>query len=146
MTEQRIKPANPQSIYAQLGGESAIQQLVKVFYDKVESKPEAEPLLLLHLRGNGLAHARVEQVNFLTGFLGGPKLYSEIHGHSNVKTLHTHVVINQNSKNIWLACMEESLNDIGVESHLKQSLMLSFTSVAEKLVNQESSSEQPTHG
>jgi hemoglobin len=146
MTEKRINPGNPQSIYAQLGGDSAIQQLVRVFYEKVESKLKTQPLLLLHLRGNGLAHARVEQVNFLTGFLVGPKLYSEKHGHSNVKTLHTNVIINQNTKKIWLECMDESLSDFGVEAHLKQNLMLSFSSVAEMLVNQETPFVTPSHG
>ncbi|HEY3300504.1 MAG TPA: hypothetical protein VGJ90_06980 [Methylophilaceae bacterium] len=76
MTERHINPNRNQSIYAELGGVTAIQQLVKVIYGRVEIKPEVELLLSLHLRVNGLAHARVEQFNFLSGFLGGPKLYN----------------------------------------------------------------------
>lgn len=124
-----------QSLYTQLGGELAIKQMVKKFYDKVESKPEAEPLLRLHLRGNGMAHSRLEQFHFLSGFLGGPKLYAEIHGHSNVKTMHAHVDVDAQSKDIWLQCMSETLDEIGVEANLKQTLMSNFTIVAEQLVN-----------
>lgn len=69
---------------------------------------------LLHLRGNGIAHSRVEQFNFLSGFLGGPKLYVEKHGYSNVRSIHEHVEINSEAKEIWLKCMSMAIDDIGI--------------------------------
>jgi len=130
-----ISDAANSSLYDQVGGESGVLNLVKVFYDIVETEKFAHQLLLLHLRGNGLAHSRVEQFNFLSGFLGGPKLYVEKHGHSNVRTMHEHVEINAESKDIWLECMSTAIDQIGLEATTKSKLMRNFTAAAERLVN-----------
>lgn len=123
------------SIYDLVGGEDGVLRLVKAFYDIVETDPEAHKLHLLHLRGNGIAHSRAEQFNFLSGFLGGPKLYVEKHGHSNVRTMHDHVEINNEAKDIWLKCMSMAIDDVGLEANTKQKLMANFTVIAERLVN-----------
>jgi hemoglobin len=134
-----IQPSNSEtankSLYDLVGGEAGVVNLVKVFYDIVEAEPFAHKLLLLHLRGNGLAHSRVEQFNFLSGFLGGPKLYVEKHGHSNVRTMHEHVEINAETKDIWLECMVRTINQIGLEAATENKLMKNFTAAAESLVN-----------
>jgi hemoglobin len=128
--------ATPQlSLYEALGGQKSIEQLVQVFYDLVEKHPEAHLLHLLHLRGNGIAHSRLEQFNFLSGFLGGPKLYVEKHGHSNVRTMHEHVEITVAGKDIWLKCMDMAIDQIGVDVGIKDKLMKNFTTVANQLVN-----------
>lgn len=123
------------SLYDLVGGETGVLNLVKIFYDIVETEAVGHKLHLLHLRGNGLAHSRVEQFNFLSGFLGGPKLYVEKHGHSNVRTMHEHVEINVESKDIWLECMSMAIDQIGLESTTKNKLMRNFTVAAERLVN-----------
>lgn len=123
------------SLYDLVGGETGVLNLVKVFYDIVETEPVGHKLLLLHLRGNGLAHSRVEQFNFLSGFLGGPKLYVEKHGHSNVRTMHEHVVIDVESKNIWLECMSMAIDKVELETTTKNKLMRNFIAAAERLVN-----------
>jgi hemoglobin len=123
------------SLYELVGGETGVLNLVKVFYDIVENDPAGHKLHLLHLRGNGLAHSRVEQFNFLSGFLGGPKLYVEKHGHSNVRTMHEHVEINAESKDIWLECMDKAIDKVGLEARTKSKLMRNFTAAAERLVN-----------
>lgn len=130
-----ISDGTHRSLYHLVGGKAGILNMVKIFYDLVETEHFAHPLLLLHLRGNGLAHARVEQFNFLSGFLGGPKLYVERHGHSNIRTMHEHVEINAASKDIWLACMTMAIDQIGLEATTKNQLMRHLTAAAERLVN-----------
>jgi len=112
-------------------------KLVEVFYDLVETHPEGQKLHVLHLRGNGVAHSRVEQFNFLSGFLGGPKLYIEKHGHSNVRTMHEHVEIDTEAKDAWLKCMAMAIEQIGYDAATEQQLMRNFTVVAERLVNRD---------
>lgn len=124
-----------ESLYDLVGGEDGVLKLVKVFYDIVETHPDGHKLHLLHLRGHGLAHSRIEQFNFLSGFLGGPKLYIEKHGHSNVRTMHEHVKINDESKDIWLKCMLLAIDQVGLATDTKNKLMGNFTVVAERLVN-----------
>ena len=122
-------------LYDLIGGEEGIIKLVNVFYDIVETNPEGHKLHLLHLRGNGIDHSRVEQFNFLSGFLGGPKLYVEKHGHSNVRNMHEHVEINSEAKDIWLKCMSAAIDHIGIVPTIKDKLMSNFTAIAERLVN-----------
>ena len=123
------------SLYELAGGETGVLNLVKVFYDIVETEPSAHKLLLLHLRGNGLAHSRVEQFNFLSGFLGGPKLYVEKYGHSNIRTMHEHVEIDVESKDIWLECMVKAIDKVSFDESTKSKLMNNLTAAAERLVN-----------
>lgn len=133
------QPPNPddlrQSLYELIGGEAGVLKLVSVFYDIIETHPEAHKLHVLHLRGNGIAHSRLEQFNFLSAFLGGPKLYFEKHGHANVRTMHEHVEINDEAKDIWLNCMSLAIDDVGLEASTKQKLMVNFRVIAERLVN-----------
>lgn len=124
------------TLYEQIGGEAGLQQLIQVFYDIVETDPAAEDLHRLHLRGNGVAHSRLEQFNFLSGFLGGPKLYAEKHGHANIKLMHEHVTITTSSKDLWLQAMDKAIDAVAIDSSIKQQLMLNFTAVADRLVNQ----------
>ena len=125
------------SLYDLAGGEQGVLKLVEVFYDLVETHPEGQKLHVLHLRGNGVAHSRVEQFKFLSGFLGGPKLYIEKHGHSNVRTMHEHVEIDTEAKDAWLKCMAMAIEQIGYDAATEQQLMRNFTVVAERLVNRD---------
>lgn len=124
-----------QSLYSQIGGETGVKQLVETFYDLIEQHPEGHAVNLLHLRGHGVAHSRVEQFNFLSGFLGGPNLYAEKYGHSNVRFMHEHVEINAAAKDSWLACMGMAIDEVGYAPELKKELMRNFTVVADLLVN-----------
>ncbi len=122
-------------LYDLAGGEAGISQLVETFYDIVETEPQGEPLRVLHLRGHGIAHARIEQFFFLSGFFGGPNLYLEHHGHSNVRAMHAHVEITPEARDAWLNCMGMAIDRTGLSSELKARMMGPFTRVADSLVN-----------
>jgi hemoglobin len=128
-------PIKKPSLYERVGGEGRLRELVEVFYDIVEFEPDGEPLHLLHLRGHGVAHSRIEQFNFLSGFLGGPKLYVEKFGHSNVREMHAHVEINAEARDAWLKCMGIAIDRVGLSSDVKDELMSNFTRVAFMLKN-----------
>ncbi len=64
-----------QTVLDQIGGEDALHDLVEHFYDLVETLPEGRQILSLYLQNHGLAHTRVEQFNFLSGFMGGQQYY-----------------------------------------------------------------------
>ena len=101
------------SVLDQMGGEDALRDLVETFYDLVETLPEAEQLRVLHMDGHGLAHTRVEQFEFLSGFLGGRQYYMEKHRHMNVKEIHAHVPIRLEDAETWLDVMDKALANVG---------------------------------
>jgi len=127
--------ARTESLYVRVGGEEGIRRLVKAFYDLVETHPIGRPVNLLQLRGHGIAHARIDQFNFLSGFFGGPKLYAERYGHSNVRLIHAHVEVDRESRDSWLTCMDMAIDEVGYAPELKKELMHNFTVVADLLVN-----------
>lgn len=122
-------------LYDLIGGEEGVSRLVETFYDIVEQEPEGAPLLILHMRGHGVAHSRIEQFSFLSGFFGGPQLYVERHGHSNVRQMHDHVDINPQARDAWLTCMSMAIDRVGLPPDIKSQMMATFMRVAQNLVN-----------
>lgn len=116
-----------------IGGEAGVEQLVKTFYDIVESDPAGAPLMAMHNRGHGLAHARDAQFEFLSGFLGGPQLYLERHRHSNVRLMHAHLEIGTIERDSWLICMDRALTEVKADAETHRLLMGHFRRVAEAL-------------
>ncbi len=134
-TDASSPPLREPSLYELVGGQEGLRNLVETFYDIVEFEPEGRALHVLHLRGHGVAHSRVEQLHFLSGFLGGPRLYTQKWGHSNVREMHEHVEISAEAKNAWLRCMVMAIDRVGLPGDVKVRLMTPFTRVATMLVN-----------
>ena len=81
-----------QTLYDQIG-KDRLAELVKVFYDIVETDPtDGAAIHKLHT-GHPIKHTRVAQLEFLTGFLGGPKYYHERTGHFDLCYIHERVVV-----------------------------------------------------
>ena len=57
----------------------------------------------------------------------------EKHGHANVRTIHEHVETNKEVKHAWLKCMSIGIDTCGYKGNLKNTLILSFTCIAERL-------------
>ena len=121
LTAERRKP----SIYDNLGGAEGIEKLVNTFCDVLETTEVGRPIHLLHLRGHGMAHARMEQFNFFSGMFGGPKLYAEKWEHVEITEAH---------KDAWLASMQLAIEKLNYDPEMKQLLMENFERMAGLLV------------
>lgn len=119
----------------QMGGEAELQRLVTQFYDLMERLPEAQEIHRLHFRGHGVDHTRVQQFNFLSGFLGGRQYYMEQHGHMNVREIHAHVPIRQKDAEVWLATMDRALDDCGLSGPYIDKMRSTLARVATILIN-----------
>lgn len=120
---------------SQIGGEAAVRALVTRFYDLIETLPEAEPLLTLHQRGHGLAHARPAQIDFLTGFFGGARSYAARHGSMSLREIHAHLAITPDHARIWLEVMARAMAETGIAPPQSQQIMTTFRRAAQMLVN-----------
>ena len=121
------------SIYERMGGAPVLRKLINTFYDIIEFEPDGNLLNILHLRGMGVAHSREEQFNFLSGFFGGPQLYIEKHGHSDVRDMHRHVQVGPAERDSWLECMQVAIERVGLEPELSKDMMRHFRMVANAL-------------
>jgi len=123
------------TVLDQIGGETALRELVEHFYDLVEVVPEGRKIVSLHRQHHGLAHTRIEQFNFLSGFMGGRQYYLEKHRHMNVKTIHAHIPIETADAEDWLTIMDRTLDDLGHAGPHIDRLRATLRRVAMMLVN-----------
>lgn len=121
-----------QCLYEQLG-ENKLRLLVETFYDIVERDPAAEELHLLHIRGHGLNHSRVEQFNFLSGFFGGPQLYVRKFGHANLNKIHEHIDIGPRLRQQWLDCMSQAVSRVDLPEKTAEEVMRHLTRMVETI-------------
>lgn len=131
-----------ESLYTRMGGSAVLRDLIETFYDIIENDPEGEILNILHLRGHGVAHSRIEQFNFLVGFFGGPQLYTEKHGHSDVREMHRHVEVGPAERDAWLLCMSLAMKKVGLERDISEEIMKHFRVVANLLEIENRSNEK----
>ena len=110
---------------------------MRAFYDIIEQAPEAQELHLLHRRGHGIAHSRIEQFDYLSGFLGGPQHYVQRHGHSRLRAIHDHVPIGPEMRDLWLKCMIKAVAVAGITDPTASLLMQHLTRAAEIARNQD---------
>ena len=90
-----------------LGGVDAIRRLVEVFYEEMDTLPEAATIRRLH--PSDLEVSIDKLARFLSGWTGGPKLYSEKYGPIKIPVFHQHLPVGEAERDAWLLCMERAL-------------------------------------
>jgi len=101
------------SLYERLGGEDGVRRLVNLFYDYMESQPEAKHILSLHQAD--LGETREKLFQYFTGWFGGPALFTDLYGHPRLRARHMHVRIGLADRDAWLACLYHALDTIFAE-------------------------------
>lgn len=127
--------SNTPTPYEQLGGESALRQIIDRFYDLMDSVPEYYGIRKLHPQD--LAGSRDKLFMFLSGWLGGPGLYVEKFGHPMLRARHLPFAIGSAERDAWMACMQQALTDAGVEPALRDGLLKALFGTADWMRNRE---------
>ena len=120
--------------YEMIGGEAKLRALVDRFYDLMELEPRYAELRAAH--GSTLEHAREKLFMFLSGWLGGPPLYVEKHGHPMLRARHMPFAIGIAERDAWLACMKQAMEDCGLPEKLRTWLLQSLAGTADWMRNQ----------
>lgn len=121
------------SPYAWIGGEEKIRALVERFYDLMDLEPDYVELRRAH--GPELTHARQRLFWFLCGWMGGPQHYTERFGHPRLRMRHMPFSIGLAERDQWLACMDQAMQEIGVDDALRRRLNSSFFQTADWMRN-----------
>jgi len=85
------------------GGVEGIVKLVDAFYDIMNELPQAQIIRALH--ADSLDVTRDKLARFLSGWLGGPRLFREKYGTISLTGVHSHLSIGENERDAWLECM-----------------------------------------
>lgn len=124
----------PQTHYERIGGAAKVQQLVDRFYDHMDELPEVYGIRKLH--AEDLSGSRQKLFDFLSGWLGGPQLYVEKHGHPMLRRRHLHFSIGDEERGQWLHCMQLALNEVVEDARLRAELYQAIVKVADHMRNQ----------
>ncbi len=117
--------------YDAIGGEAGVRALVERFYDVMgETSP-----VLREMHPADDRESREKLFEFLSGWLGGPQLYMEKRGHPRLRMRHAPFPVDDAAVREWLRCMEQAMDDTGVEEPLRGFLVSRFTHTAEFMRN-----------
>jgi hemoglobin len=119
--------------YDALGGEAAVRSIVERFYDHMDEDEAFAGIRGLH--PPDLASSRTKLFEFLSGWLGGPPLYVEKHGHPRLRARHAPFPIGEAERDQWLGCMGRALDESGVNGVTRGFLDERFAHVANFMMN-----------
>lgn len=126
-------PTPEKTPYEMIGGEQGTRILANRFYDIMEQDAEAAELLAMH----PMPLDRIRQVffEFLSGWLGGPDLFVEKHGHPMLRKRHMPFRIDAKLKDQWMHCMTKALNEQVDNPLLRENLRRAFEQLANHMIN-----------
>lgn len=118
------------TLYERIGGDLALRQLTDKFYDLV-----FEHELISRLFKSDKDLIKEKQRLFLTQFLGGPQLYSDVYGHPMMRARHMPHTITEDDAVAWLQCMAAAVGELPISKELKDELFDRFPRTAFFMVN-----------
>lgn len=118
--------------YRAAGGIEGLRRLVDEFYRQMDEWPEAAALRRLH--PEDLAPSRDKLASFLSGWLGGPKLFSEKYGPIAIPSFHAQWPVDEALGEAWLGCMARAIAKQGYAPDFADYLLAQLRVPAQRIV------------
>jgi hemoglobin len=122
-----------QTHYERSGGDAVIRTLVDRFYDLMDEDPDYYAIRKLHPAD--LAESRDKLYWFLSGWLGGPPLYTDRVGQPFLRRRHLPFSIGVVERDQWMACMTRAMHDAGLDAAIRDELVAAFFKTADFMRN-----------
>jgi hemoglobin len=112
------------SLFQLIGGQEAVDRIVDIFYDRMDTLPEARTIRAMHPAD--LSGIRTVLKKYLAEWMGGPSAYSQERGHPRLRWRHLGFPIGNAERDAWMLCMdgalEEVIPDEELRGHISQQL------------------------
>ena len=111
-------------------------RMVARFYDAMDASEPA--LVAVHAQsptGKVSPATRARFSEFLIEWLGGPKGYSEKHGHPRLRMRHGNVPIDVAQRDAWMRCMRAAMEEVVEDREVRAFLDRRFAELADFLRN-----------
>jgi hemoglobin len=125
-----------------IGGQDTVDRLVELFYQRMDTLPEAQGIRALHAADLGPMIIVLKK--YLGEWLGGPKLYSAERGHPMLRARHLPFSIGVAQRDAWLLCMNGALDVTITDDAARAGIRDSMTRLADWMRNK--SGEPPPTG
>lgn len=136
-------PIAPDSVYARIGGAPAVERLVHRFYELMDELPEAYTVRQLH--PESLAGSAESLYEFLSGWFGGPPLYSNKKGHPRLRMRHAPYAVGPVARDEWMLCMRQAITEQIADPALLYGLIRTFADMADHMVNSGAGAQSCSH-
>lgn len=123
------------TLYEAVGGAPAVRALTRRFYALMDTLPEAARCRAIH--PPDLSGSEEKLYDYLTGWLGGPPLYTEKRGHPMLRRRHFVAPIGPTECDEWLLCFEQALEETVPSEGLRKIILEPVTRLAHHMQNQE---------
>ena len=118
-----------------IGGDTAVRALIDRFYDLMDATPEYYVIRKLHpVDSSG---SRDKLYMFLSGWLGGPQLYTEKYGHPMLRARHLPFAIGVAERDAWMACMQQAMENVIADEKLRAWLVQQLFKTADWMRNRQ---------
>lgn len=132
MSDQPVYGVDDAS-YQAAGQLAGLTKLVNDFYDQMETLPEAARIRAMHPAD--LTESRDKLALFLSGWLNGPRLFSEKYGKGiSMPRAHSHIPIKDEDRVAWMTCMSKALDMQDYEPAFKDYLLTQLNVPASRIV------------
>ncbi|MBD8893367.1 group II truncated hemoglobin [Roseibium litorale] len=122
------------TIFERIGGTPAIDRLVDLFYERMDTMVEAKGIRAMHAADLGPTRDILKR--YLSEWTGGPKLYSPEKGHPRLRQRHMHVAIGEEERDAWLTCMRGALEETVSDREAREGLYENMAKLADWMRNQ----------
>jgi hemoglobin len=122
-----------QTHYESIGGEATVRKLVDRFYDLMDEDPDYYGIRKIHQKD--LSEARQKLFMFLSGWMGGPPLYTDQFGHPKLRQRHMPFPIGESERDQWMNCMLRAMDEVGIQEPVKSDLVKAFWKTADFMRN-----------
>ncbi|PCI66028.1 MAG: globin [Gammaproteobacteria bacterium] len=128
---QPIEFGKQDASYSAAGKIEGIRKLVDSFYQYMDRLDEAKIIRAMHPKDLTVSSDKL--ACFLSGWLGGPRLYSEKYGSISIPMIHKHLSVASAERDAWLLCMKHAANDQPYHESFKKYLLEQLFVPAERI-------------
>lgn len=121
--------------YDRIGGEDGVRRLTRRFYALMDRLPEAAACRAIH--PEDLAGSEEKLFEYLTGWLGGPPLYTSKRGHPMLRRRHLHAPIAGPEIEGWLLCFRQAWAETVADAALTAAVLPQVEGLARHMRNRE---------
>ena len=119
--------------YELIGGEEGVRRLVHRFYELMDNLPEAAACRAIH--GPSLAPSEEKLFEYLTGWLGGPPLFTDKYGAPMLRRRHLHAKIGIEEGTGWLLCFHQAWEETVTNNELTEAILPQINNLARHMLN-----------
>lgn len=121
--------------YERIGGEAGIRAFTQTFYHLMDTLPEAAACRAIHPQS--LATAEQKLFEYLTGWLGGPPLFTDKYGAPMLRRRHLRAPIAGPEIAGWLLCFRRAWAETVSDRELDALILPQIDSLAQHMRNRQ---------